>query len=76
MKYSPEIVSAMLARIYDHATSEHKDAWEAAQWLLYARKSGWILHSELGEGSAERWRNIEKIARLGTNGSERPRSLA
>ena len=73
MKYSPEIVSVMVVRIYDHAISEHKDAWEAAEWLLFARKSGWIDHSELGADSAERWRNVEKIARLRANGSERPK---
>ena len=72
MKSSPEIVSAMLARIYDHATSEHKDSWEAAAWLLRARKNGWIIRGALGGDSEQRWRNVEKIARLGTNGGQRP----
>ena len=76
MKYSLEIVSAMLATIYAHATSSQKDAYEAAQWLLRARKNGWTDHGELGADSAERWRNLEKIARLGTNGEEPPRALA
>jgi len=65
MKYSPEIISAMVARIYDHAVSEHKDAWDAAAWLLFARKSGWIDHSVLGADSEQCWRNLEKICAIG-----------
>jgi hypothetical protein len=74
MKYSPEIVSAMVTTIYDQPTAKRKDAWKAAQWLLFARKSGWIDHSELGADSEQRWHNIEKIAaRLEANGSNRPK---
>ena len=61
----------MLATIYDHATSEHKDSWEAAAWLLWARKNGWIIRGALGGDSEQRWRDIEKIPRLGANGSEK-----
>lgn len=67
---------ALVATIYNHATSRRKDAWKAAQWLLFARKSGWIDHSEIGADTEQRWRNIEKIARLGGNGAERPGRIA
>ena len=48
MKYSPEIVSAMVTTMYDQPTAKRKDAWKAAQWLLFARKSRWIDDSEIG----------------------------
>ena len=60
----------MVTTMYDQPTAKRKDAWKAAQWLLFARKSRWIDDSEIGGVLEQRWRNIEKIARLGGNGAD------